>query len=550
MLSAGAGIIVVVALVAITSGSSRTQAGIAPGAERAAEGVKAAQVVRNGLGELKWAVAPLTGLTPEQEAGRQVFESSGCAYCHSRVPGVEAEASHAGLAAIAAGQGYAARRGFGPNLSRVGLKYGDDWHRAHFWNPRYTVPDSAMPRFMELFDGPHGPVAIVDDAQGRRTLERTAQSERLFDFEAEEVILLTPNGDGLAFVREAGRYPVIHTPNDEYPGDEVTLVAGTERLDNLIAYLQTLGLERGKWRELQVEHQLQFQEASLPSSDRLVRAGERIYRENCIGCHGESGDGNGPAAAFMEVRPRNFQYALFKFRVTPTGSLPTDGDLMRTVTRGVRGTAMPSFHGTLSRSERLAVIQYIKRELAVDRMDPSYPYAYFEEEAPEPPISLWLEPEASSMVVERGAEIWQQAKCWECHGDAGRGDGEKADGLEDDFGYPIRPANLTTGLFKSGVAVRDIYRTITTGLNGTPMPSYQASFDDADRWALAYYVASLSAFKDPLSGDPLPFSEADRAALNDPEVDTQQAAVAYETMVDRCRTRRSAGLPAPGPCGK
>ena len=106
-------------------------------------------------------------------------------------------------------------------------------------------------------------------------------------------------------------------------------------------------------------------------------------------------------------------------------------------------------------------------------------------------------------MVARGKEVWHQAKCWECHGQTGKGDGEKAGGLKEDLGFPIRPADLTTGQFKSGPGVEDIFRTMTTGLSGTPMPSYQQSLPEEDRWALAYYVLSLSAFKDPLTGEPL-----------------------------------------------
>src|SRR3546814_1503609 len=109
-----------------------------------------------------------------------------------------------------------------------------------------------------------------------------------------------------------------------------------------------------------------------------------------------------------------------------------------------------------------------------------------------------------------------QAKCWECHGQTGEGDGEKAAGLTDDWGFPIRPADLTTGQFKSGPAVEDIFRTMTNGLVGTPMPSYGRALPEEDRWALSYYVLALSAFTDPLTGEPLPISPQDRAALNDP----------------------------------
>ena len=182
---------------------------------------------------------------------------------------------------------------------------------------------------------------------------------------------------------------------------------------------------------------------SIPRSEEWIEYGKEIYARRCEGCHGIEGDGNGPAATFMtKFRPRNFNVGVFKFRLTPSGSLPQDGDLWRTVTRGIRGTAMPSWH-MLPDKVRIAVIQYIKYELAVDRSDPDEPYRYFVEEPAESPIYIGQPPEASEEIVAHGKEVWQQAKCWECHGDSGKGDGEKAAGLENDLGFPISPADLT-----------------------------------------------------------------------------------------------------------
>jgi cytochrome c oxidase cbb3-type subunit 2 len=96
----------------------------------------------------------------------------------------------------------------------------------------------------------------------------------------------------------------------------------------------------------------------------------------------------------------------------------------------------------------------------------------------------------------------------------GRGDGEKAAGLKDDFGFPSA-ANLTTGQF-SPPGVKDIFRTMSTGLSGTPMPSFSDTLAEADRWALSFYVLSLSAFKDPLTGEPIAIADRDRMALNNP----------------------------------
>jgi len=51
---------------------------------------------------------------------------------------------------------------------------------------------------------------------------------------------------------------------------------------------------------------------------------------------------------------------------------------------------------------------------------------------------------------------------------------------------------------------------MSTGLSGTPMPSFSDSLPEADRWALSYYVLSLSAFTDPLTGQKMQISEKDR----------------------------------------
>jgi cytochrome c oxidase cbb3-type subunit I/II len=68
---------------------------------------------------------------------------------------------------------------------------------------------------------------------------------------------------------------------------------------------------------------------------------------------------------------------------------------------------------------------------------------------------------------------------------------------------------------------------MTTGLSGTPMPSYRDPLSEEDRWALSYYVLALSAYKDPLSGEPLPIAPSDRRALNDPALEAGTPDKAY-----------------------
>jgi cytochrome c oxidase cbb3-type subunit 2 len=511
--------------------------GVLPMLEPQSRTKKVTRVVRTDLGQLKWSEYQATDYTPIEALGRQVYLREGCWYCHSQfVRPTTGETmrwgpvSQAGEYAFDIPHLFSTRR-IGPDLTRVGLKYSDEWHYAHFWDPRTVVPDSIMPSFAGLFEAPDEPVMIVTDEAGNRTLERNELTERFFDFDKREEedahLLLTPNAEGLLFIPEHGRYPVIITPNDEYTGDAVRLVVNTEELRGLVAYLQKLGMNRGKWRD-RFEPQLMAASGPLfPKSEEWIERGKEVYERRCLGCHGVTGDGNGPAATFMyQFRPRDFRLGLFKFTKTTAGSLPTDGDLLRTITRGVRGTAMPTWHN-LPLKDRLAVIQYIKFELSIDRSQPDFPYAWFEEEEPEEPIHIGAPPIPSEDLLARGEEVWQQAKCWECHGDTGKGDGPKSDELDTDWGFPIEPADLTIGQFKSGPGPDDIFRTMSTGLGGTPMPSYEDSLSERDRWALSYYVLALSAFKDPLTGEPLEFSAEDRAALNDPGLEAPNTRRAY-----------------------
>lgn len=84
-----------------------------------------------------------------------------------------------------------------------------------------------------------------------------------------------------------------------------------------------------------------------------------LYREHCVHCHGITGDGAGPTAAFLNPYPRDFRLGLFKFKSTPKGSKPTHEDLKKTLMQGIPGTAMPSF-ALLSEYEVESLIHYLK----------------------------------------------------------------------------------------------------------------------------------------------------------------------------------------------
>src|SRR6185503_12301211 len=119
------------------------------------------------------------------------------------------------------------------------------------------------------------------------------------------------------------------------------------------------------------------------------------------------------------------------------------------------------------------------------------------ENAPKP-VDLPGAPASSTESVELGKKLYAENGCIKCHGSLGRGDGPSATTLMDDWGHPIRPADLSQSwTFRAGSSREDIFRTMTTGLNGTPMPSFQDGLTVEQRWAITDFIASLSGDKGP-----------------------------------------------------
>ena len=69
----------------------------------------------------------------------------------------------------------------------------------------------------------------------------------------------------------------------------------------------------------------------------LLNRGRNIFLHMCVYCHGEDGNGGGTATDYLYPWPRDFRKGIFKFRSTPTGTLPKDEDLYRTIINGVPG---------------------------------------------------------------------------------------------------------------------------------------------------------------------------------------------------------------------
>ncbi len=213
--------------------------------------------------------------------------------------------------------------------------------------------------------------------------------------------------------------------------------------------------------------------------------GEIVYAKRCLQCHGEDGDGLGPAADYLNPPPRDFTLGLYKFKTSAFDEdLPNDSDILRMIRDGMPGTAMPGWSDILSDQEILDVLEYIKY------------FAELEGE-PEEQIDYGTQVVSSEESIARGKELFEEGdRCTECHGLEGKGDAIKK--LRDDNGDRTWPRNLTKPwTFRASNDPKDVFSRVSTGIPTTQMPSFanpgsKKSINTEDRWHIANYVASLA----------------------------------------------------------
>ncbi len=267
------------------------------------------------------------------------------------------------------------------------------------------------------------------------------------------------------------------------------------------------------------------------ASGELLARGQRLYAANCAACHGDQGDGKGPAAAFLVPRPRNFVEAKYRLRSTEPGALPTDVDLFRAISLGLAGTAMPPWRFAVSPDDRWALVEYLKR----------FSPRFDSEPGERPLVDLGVAPPKDETAVAEGRALFTKMACNMCHGERGRGDGPAAVAMVDDSGLRIRPRDFSRpDTFKSGYAAREIVRTILTGFNGTPMAGFQGTLPAGDAWKIAYYVQSLARPGPSLTDRPSRnYLEREKLGEPDVRINLIERAWKYDPEVIRVERARS-----------
>jgi len=88
------------------------------------------------------------------------------------------------------------------------------------------------------------------------------------------------------------------------------------------------------------------------------REGQAVYEKNCLRCHGNKLDGNGPDSQDLIVRPANLQSLMSRSK--------TDWELLIAISNGVLFSPMHSFRGKLTDQQMLDVLSYIRTIAPLD----------------------------------------------------------------------------------------------------------------------------------------------------------------------------------------
>jgi len=195
------------------------------------------------LFRMETVIEPVKGVrpyTPLELAGYDIYLREGCYLCHSQqIRPLRDEVARYGHYSLAAESMYDhpfqwGSKRTGPDLSRVGGKYSDEWHVAHMTDPRDVVPESIMPTYAFL---KHRGAKLHDLGGHLKALKMTGvpYTDEMIENAPKDAAIQASGAEtdkGLL----TGRYgeKVNARDFDGQPG----LVS---EMDALIAYLQVLG---------------------------------------------------------------------------------------------------------------------------------------------------------------------------------------------------------------------------------------------------------------------------------------------------------------------
>ncbi len=236
------------------------------------------------------------------------------------------------------------------------------------------------------------------------------------------------------------------------------------------------------------------------NQDPILNRGGELFAKYCTICHGDNGDGVGKFAYLMNPRPRNFRQGDFKLATTQN-RIPTEDDLVRTIGRGMPGSAMPPWdHLPLSDLQSLAT--HVRQLHVVGTKDKLQTWVnegtmkadklssdLANRTRPGQQLVVPPEPAFDEIHWFRGRKLYLE-NCASCHGADGQ---PVADAVKfDNEGYPVPPRSFVNGIFKGGSDGHQLYTRIWKGMKGTPMPASEGVYTGDETWDIIHYVQSLA----------------------------------------------------------
>jgi mono/diheme cytochrome c family protein len=117
-----------------------------------------------------------------------------------------------------------------------------------------------------------------------------------------------------------------------------------------------------------------------------------------------------------------------------------------------------------------------------------------------PGAPTWLsDAKERSAHAASGRVIFNNA-CAICHGEKADGQGPAAAALKDVWNLPCKPADLRNEHLRCGDGPADLYRLLTTGMNGTPMQSFDQALTESQRWNVIAFILSVRLPSPPVLG--------------------------------------------------
>jgi len=277
--------------------------------------------------------------TAQELEGREIYVKNGCVYCHSQDTRPMDWGEGSGFAAQPGDYAYdsphvVGSERNGPDLLREGGYHTDDWHWAHFENPRYTRPQSFMPSYSYIKGQDRVNLIAYIQCLGGRMGTNRANQQRELKVNLIKYYQKGP-GENVAYL------------NSTFPSDWLTMPNPE------------------------------------PVTKGSVERGRVLYVSYCSGCHGEHGDGRGPAKSYLNPPPMDFTL-IQASGASPQGGQPgyhynyrknqvsaiSNGAIYYAVLYGIPGSAMPQFKGQLPSEKIWDVGNYVGWAFMGWKMEP------------------------------------------------------------------------------------------------------------------------------------------------------------------------------------